>query len=170
MSRRISNAARLLLTLSLHSAPSTSVAEDKIDYALQIERSADSLDELLHPDERAIGSINGRGRARPSKLKLLDRASLIAPLAFMLNMPKEMLAKAFIEQKYSLSEILFARHLADHKAQAFESVLKEKPRSEWLKELQAARIPLKRVLENFDYVYAEVAFRALNQRLDSAKK
>lgn len=150
------------LALALH--PGSFAAEDRINYSREISRTADSLDELLRPDDRIVVSIDARGRARQHKVKALDRSALTTPLAYMLNMPKEMFAKAFIQQKYSMSDILFARHLSERQSKPFEAVLTRKSRDEWLKEIQKAGIPLKEVLDNFDSVYAEVAFRALNDR------
>lgn len=134
------------------------------NYVEQIQRAAESLDELLQEEARTVVRFDSKGQARKVKVKPVRRQSLIPTLAYMFNMPQEMLAKAFIRQKYKLSEILFARHLAEKKAEPFEQALSKRTFENWMQALEEAKIPLNEVLDSLDLVYAEVAFLALDQK------
>lgn len=109
--------------------------------------------------------MDSRGRSRGHKIKPLDRQKALPSLAFMLHMPESMLAKAFIEQKHHLSEILFARHIAEHETKPFEEVLRKQTRADWIALMKKAKIPLKDVLANFDAVFNHLALLALDAQM-----
>lgn len=137
---------------------------EELDHGRLIERTANSIDELLAVEHRELTSYDERGRPRRHRVRPLDRKKLVPTLAYMLNMTEPMLERAFVTDQYPLTDILFARHLAEKQSAPFEVILKKRPVSEWLKALKTANVSLKDVSDTFDHVFAQLASKALDER------
>lgn len=123
-------------------------------------QAAASLDDLVKPEGRDL-IVDGAGGAGKAKSKPLDPKKFVPKAAEMLKINSAVIFEGLKTRK--LSEIVYAKHLAEKKSVTLDRLLAQKETVLSVESLRNAGVALEPVKKSLDELYTELAFLGLDQ-------